>query len=104
VSGKGEDMMTVELKKWGYTGAGSASVLAKAEACAEAASTLDRVVPLSSLALRRFRTEFIKPLLQASDIIHKGTMHNPSATTQAGQLVRVIKELSRTKGVRVNEN
>jgi hypothetical protein len=104
VSGRAEDRMTVELKKWGYTGGSSASVLAKAEACAEAASNLDRVVPLSSLALRRFRTDFIEPLLQASDIIHKGTVHNPSATTQAGRLVRVMKELSRTKGVEVNEN
>jgi len=42
VSGRGVDRRTVELKKWGYTGGSLALVLAKAEACAEAASTLDQ--------------------------------------------------------------
>ncbi|KAG8220169.1 hypothetical protein J3R82DRAFT_1202 [Butyriboletus roseoflavus] len=54
-----------ELKKWGYEEGGSAEALALAEQRAEAASTLDRVVPLAALALRRFRTEFIEPLLAA---------------------------------------
>jgi hypothetical protein len=57
------DRRMQELRKWGYKRGGSAELLAHAEACAEAASTVDCVIPLSSLALRRFRTEFIELLL-----------------------------------------
>jgi hypothetical protein len=99
-----KDRRMVELKKWGYQKGSSALVLAKAEACAEAASTLDRVVPLSSLALRRFRTEFVEPLLQVPDTNHKFAKHNLSATTEAGQLVHVEKELLETKGVGEDES
>ncbi|THH20989.1 hypothetical protein EW146_g475 [Bondarzewia mesenterica] len=52
-----------ELQKWGYDEGNPPDRLALAEACAEAASGLDRVVPLTSLAHRRFRTEAIEPLL-----------------------------------------
>jgi hypothetical protein len=52
-----------ELRKWGYVEGGSAEELARAEAAAEAASPLDRVVPISSMAHRRFREEVLKPLL-----------------------------------------
>lgn len=51
----------LELKKWGYRHGGAS--VAPAEACAEAASLPDCVVPISSLAIRRFRTEFVEPLL-----------------------------------------
>jgi hypothetical protein len=104
VSWREKDRRTVELKKWGYKKGRPASVLAKAEACAEAASTPDCIVPLSSLALRRFRTEFIEPLLQLPDISHKFTEHNLPVTTKAGQLVCVKKELLETKGVGEDEN
>lgn len=99
-----EDKKIAELEKWGYKEGSSASVLEKAEASAEAASTLDRVVPLSSLALRRFRTEFIELLLHAPGINHKGKKHNPSVTTKVGQLDRVVKELLESKGVGEDEN
>jgi hypothetical protein len=52
-----------ELKKWGYYEDAPAEVLAQAEACAEAASPPDRIIPLSSLAHRHFRIEVIDPLL-----------------------------------------
>lgn len=104
VSWREKDRRTMELKKWGYKKGSSVSVLAKAEACAEAASTLDCVIPLTSLALRRFRTEFMEPLLQVPDINHKPEKHNLSVTTKAGQLVRVIKELLETKGIGEDEN
>lgn len=52
-----------ELRKWGYTEGGSTEELNRAEAAAEAASPLDRVVPISSMAHRRFREEVMKPLL-----------------------------------------
>ncbi|TDL28926.1 hypothetical protein BD410DRAFT_738770 [Rickenella mellea] len=52
-----------ELRKWGYEDAAGDEAIAKAEAGAEAASALDRIVPLQSLAHRRFRTEILDPLL-----------------------------------------
>lgn len=54
---------TEELRRWGYEEGGSREVLGQAEASAEAASDVDRVVPLSSLAYRRFRVEVFDPLL-----------------------------------------
>jgi len=66
-----------ELKKWGYEGDGSVQSLVLAEQRAEAASALDRVVQLEALALRRFRTEFIEPLLAAPKM--KGSKRRPGA-------------------------
>lgn len=51
------------LSQWGYREGGDADQLARAEASAEAASPLDRIVPLVSMAHRRFREEVVKPLL-----------------------------------------
>ena len=58
-----ELMVANELKQWGYRDGGSAKLMAQARACAEAASSPNRIVPLSSLAMRRFRTDFVKPIL-----------------------------------------
>jgi hypothetical protein len=58
-----KDMVAKELKRWGYKVGGSAELLAQAQACAEAASSLGRIVPLLSLAMRRFRTDFVEPIL-----------------------------------------
>ncbi|KAH7104183.1 hypothetical protein BKA62DRAFT_497118 [Auriculariales sp. MPI-PUGE-AT-0066] len=52
-----------ELRKWGYIDGGPADAAAKAEARAEAASSPDRIVPVSSLGMRRWRTEVLEPLL-----------------------------------------
>ncbi|KIK97884.1 hypothetical protein PAXRUDRAFT_824466 [Paxillus rubicundulus Ve08.2h10] len=86
-----------ELKKWGYE-EGSAESFAHAEQCAEAASSLDRVVPLSALALRRFRTEFIEPLMAAPKM--KGKKRRPAAPLNEdkvhlpkGRLPRAVREL-----------
>ncbi|KAG6372842.1 hypothetical protein JVT61DRAFT_7268 [Boletus reticuloceps] len=68
-----------ELKKWGYEEGGLAETLALAKQCVEAASTLDCVVPLAALALRRFRTEFIEPLLAAPKV--KGKKGTPGAAS-----------------------
>ncbi|KAI0035239.1 hypothetical protein K488DRAFT_43698 [Vararia minispora EC-137] len=51
-----------ELVRWGWDG--SPADVSRAEAAAEAASPPDRVVPLASLAHRRFRTEIVEPLLK----------------------------------------
>jgi hypothetical protein len=94
---------TEELKKWGYEDGGSAELLAEAEACAEAASTLDRIVPLASVALRRFRTEFIEPLLKVPKIKAKGkkkrppVMNGDKALMPKGRLARAVKELLETQ-------
>ncbi|CCO32363.1 hypothetical protein RSOLAG1IB_10206 [Rhizoctonia solani AG-1 IB] len=56
----------VELKKWGYTQgsntARSREIEAMAEACAEAASPPDKIVPVVSLALRQWRIQVLEPL------------------------------------------
>ncbi|KAF9229750.1 hypothetical protein BS17DRAFT_723893 [Gyrodon lividus] len=88
-----------ELKKWGYEEGGPAESFAHAEQCAEAASSLDRVVPLSALALRRFRTEFIEPLMAAPKM--KGRKRRPGAAPFSedkvhlpkGRLSRAVREL-----------
>ena len=78
-----------ELKKWGYEVGGPPEKLAAAELCAEAASSLDRVVPLEALALRRFRTEFVEPLLAAPKM--KGKRRRPSASTTNGPKISLPK-------------
>lgn len=62
------DSAILELKKWGYKD-GDSKANAAAEARAEAASSLDRIVPISSLAHRRFRTEVLVPLLSYNNSI-----------------------------------
>jgi hypothetical protein len=69
-----------------------------AEACAEAASALDRAVPLSSLLLRRFRSEFIEPLLQ------KDENWCPAGTKAKSRLACAVKQMQRAKGGDENEN
>lgn len=93
-----------ELKKWGYEAGGPPAKLAEAELCAEAASPLDRVVPLGALALRRFRTEFVEPLLAAPNM--KGKRRRPGAppvngskiNLPKGRLARAVEELLGAQG------
>jgi hypothetical protein len=87
-----------ELKKWGFEQGHSTDQAAFAEACAEAASPLDRVIPVSSLAHRRFRTEFIEPLLAAPKMNgkSKGKHKIPKGSAPSrpkGRLARAVKEL-----------
>lgn len=63
ISKKLKERRMVELKKWGLKDGGGSEEISQAEAAAEAASSLDRVIPLQSMAHRRFREEVIKPLL-----------------------------------------
>jgi len=98
-----------ELKKWGYEEDGSAEVLALAEQRAEAASTLDRVVPLAPLALRRFRTEFIEPLLAAPKM--KGKKRKPGGAALVGdkshlpksRLARAVRALLEVQEINPEE-
>ncbi|KAI0782377.1 Cullin repeat-like-containing domain protein [Irpex lacteus] len=86
-----------ELKKWGWYEGAPAEVLARTEACAEAASPPDRIVPLSSMALRRFRTEVIVPLLSIPVNKKGGKKKKPPAkgdkTLPKGRLARAVKDL-----------
>ncbi|KAG8741182.1 hypothetical protein FRC10_003227 [Ceratobasidium sp. 414] len=74
-----------ELKKWGYTPGSSArsrETEAGAEACAEAASSPDKIVPVVSLALRQWRIGLLEPL------------------TADGRLPRAVLLLVRRPGVK----
>lgn len=90
-----------ELKKWGYDDGCSSEQAVFAESCAEAASPLDRIVPIASLALRRLRTEFFEPLLAAPKFQGKSkakkkipkTPAGTNATRPKGRLARAVQEL-----------
>lgn len=97
-----------ELKKWGYEEDGPAQSLSLAEQRAEAASTLDRVVPLEALALRRFRSEFIEPLLAAPKM--KGKKRRPGAAPVGdkshlpkSRLSRAVQELLEVQRINLEE-
>lgn len=104
ISKRLRERRTEELKMWGYEDGGSAELLTQAEACAEAASTLDRIVPLSSLALRRLRIECVEPLLKVPKIKVKGKKkrspptNGEKALMPKGRLARAVKELLETQG------
>ncbi|KAJ4481081.1 hypothetical protein J3R30DRAFT_3464094 [Lentinula aciculospora] len=89
---------TDELRKWGDIDAGPEAFVA-AEACAEAASPVDRIVHISALAHRRFRVEVIEPLL-AVPKFKKGTKVKKKILKTKGpgpgpkgRLARAVKEL-----------
>ncbi|KAI0793374.1 hypothetical protein C8Q75DRAFT_791738 [Abortiporus biennis] len=97
-----------ELKKWGYREDGGPDILALSEACAEAASTPDRVVSLSSLGYRRFRTECIDPLLAVPKLKRGKKRKIPvnsgdSLPLPKGRLARAVKELVEGEGGDVEE-
>jgi hypothetical protein len=92
-----------ELKRWGYSEGGTPQEQAAAEAFAEAASLPDRVIPLISLAHRRFRTEVIDPLLAVPKVKGKAKKRKPPAGSGGkaqgpkGRLARSIKALLESK-------
>lgn len=95
-----KERRTEELKRWGYYDGAPSEVLVEAEACAEAASPPDRIVPLSSLAHRRFRTEVIDPLLaipkakgKRKKLPANGQSKLPGPKEPKGRLARAVKEL-----------
>ena len=97
-----------ELKKWGYEEDSSAQSLALAEQRAEAASTLDRVVPLEALALRRYRTEFIEPLLAAPKMKGKkrrpgGALIGDKSHLPKTRLSRAVRELLEVQEINSEE-
>ncbi|KAF7797085.1 hypothetical protein EIP86_008277 [Pleurotus ostreatoroseus] len=87
-----KERKTEELKKWGYKDGATAEQLALAEACAEAASQPTCVVPLTSLAHRRFRTTVIDALLAVEGAPKGKKKRNPAA---AGRLALCKSRLGR---------
>ena len=64
IAEKMQERRAAELRRWGAPPDGAtAEQLALAEACAEAGGASECVVPVLSLAYRRFRTEVMAPLL-----------------------------------------
>ncbi|KAG1769581.1 hypothetical protein EDD22DRAFT_977448 [Suillus occidentalis] len=92
ITNKLKERRMEELKKWGWDEGGTSEQLTRAESCAEAASPLDRVVPLSALALRRFRTEFMEPLLAVPKLKgnkrRKAGTHGKAPNLPKGRLAR----------------
>ena len=108
ITEKMRERRTVELRRWGALDGATAEQLAEAEACAEAASALDRVVPVLSLAYRRFRMEVLEPLLVVPKAKGKGKRKGSGGRAMAvvpatederavvgprGRLARAVKEL-----------
>ncbi|EPQ61115.1 hypothetical protein GLOTRDRAFT_124844 [Gloeophyllum trabeum ATCC 11539] len=105
ISQRLKERRTEELKKYGYKDGGPAELYSQAEAYAEAASPPDRVVPLLSLAYRRFRIDVIEPLLAIPKVKKKsGKNKRPPPSNgdktpgPKGRLARSVKELLETKG------
>src|SRR5258708_31961160 len=63
ITEKMRERRAAELRRWGTPDGATAEQRVRAEACAEAASAVDRVAPILSLAHRRLRTEVLEPLL-----------------------------------------
>jgi hypothetical protein len=118
IAEKMRERRSAELRRWGAPDGATAEQLALAEACAEAASAPEHVVPVLSLAYRRFRTEVLEPLLavpnpkkkkknkgkQGADgpttaaVIGSGAEADEAATGPKGRLARSVKELLESKG------
>jgi hypothetical protein len=85
----------------GRSNCGPMELLVRAGACAEATSALDCMVPLSSLLLRRFRSEFIKPLLQKDENWCPAVTAGSKAKSR---LACTVNQMQRAKGGDENEN
>lgn len=104
ISKKLREKRAEELKRWGYEEGAPSEVLLQAESSAEAASDVDRIVPLSSLAYRRFRIEILDPLLTVPKVKKgkKKPKRPPHANGEKplpkGRLARAVKELLEADG------
>jgi hypothetical protein len=121
IAEKMRERRVAELRRWGAPEGGTAEQLALAEACAEAASAPEHVVPVLSLAYRRFRTEVLEPLLAVprpkregkkkknkgkrggdglatATVISSVVEVDEAATGPRGRLARSVKELLESKG------
>ncbi|KAL1745227.1 hypothetical protein HDZ31DRAFT_36846 [Schizophyllum fasciatum] len=79
------------LRAWGWDEADTAT-RALAEAAAEAGSAPGRVIPVHTLALRRFRTDVVEPLLAVPKAKGKKGKKKSGADPR-GRLARAVKAL-----------
>ncbi|KAH8834941.1 hypothetical protein DL96DRAFT_1665965 [Flagelloscypha sp. PMI_526] len=102
ISKKLKEKKTEELRVWGYVDGGTPESMAAAEAAAEAGSDPDRIVPLNTLALRRFRLDTIGPLLaipkskkakQKAKQKAAAAVANGAPPPPKGRLARAVKHL-----------
>jgi hypothetical protein len=118
IAEKMRERRAAELHRWGAPEGATAEQFALAEACAEAASASKHIVPVLSLAYRRFRTQVLEPLLavpnakkkkknkgkQGEDgstmaaVIRSAAEVDDAATGPKGRLARSVKELLESKG------
>jgi hypothetical protein len=94
------DHRRTELEKWGYSEGCTPELAAAAEASAEAASPPGRVIPIASVAYRRFRVDIVEPLL-AVPKSKGGSKRRPPPSTSSGpkgRLARSVKALLEDKG------
>jgi hypothetical protein len=116
ITEKMRERRAAELRKWGAQDERTTEQLAQAEACAEAASVSGRVVPVLSLAYRRFRTEVLEPLLvvpkqrgegkkkkkkgrdATATVVLAAEDDKAIAIGPRGRLARAVKELLESKG------
>ncbi len=96
ITEKMRERRAAELRRWGAPEGATAEQLALAEACAEAASAPEHVVPVLSLTYRRFRTEVLEPAM--STVIGSVAEADEAATGPKGRLARSVKELLESKG------
>jgi hypothetical protein len=118
IAEKMRERRAAELRRWGAPEGATAEQLALTETCAEAASAPEHVVPVLSLAYRRFRMEVLEPLLavpnpkkrnqkkknkekQAGDPTTPAVIGvaeaDEAATGPKGRLARSVKELLESK-------
>ncbi|KAG8716557.1 hypothetical protein FRC09_015574 [Ceratobasidium sp. 395] len=91
-----------ELKKWGYSpglGGRSRETETSAEACAEAASAPDKIVPVVSLALRRWRIEVLEPLA-ADNRLHRAVLLLVRRPGVKGKTPERVQRMLKSCGVR----
>ncbi|KAH9177032.1 hypothetical protein EDB89DRAFT_2112472 [Lactarius sanguifluus] len=98
ITEKMRERRAAELRRWG----------APDRLAHEAASALDRVVPILPLAYRRFRTEVLEPLLVVPKAKAKGKKKglaedDKAAVGPKGRLARAVKELLESRGGDVGE-
>jgi hypothetical protein len=123
IAEKMRERRAAELRRWGAPDSGTPEQLALAEACAEAASAPEHIVPVLSLGYRRFRTEVLEPLLavpkpkrenknknkknkrkqggggpSTAAVIGSVAEVDEAATGPRGRLARSVKELLESKG------
>ncbi|KAH9994398.1 hypothetical protein BJV77DRAFT_1059945 [Russula vinacea] len=98
IAEKMRERRAAELRRWGAPEGGTAEQLALAEACAEAASAPEHVVPVLSLAYSAFVPSRRERARRRRTRGSRGKTVDEAATGPRGRLARSVKELLESKG------